>query len=224
VLRAKHIPLVIDDVVATPANIDVSPFADLIATSLTKFVVGTCDAMAGALVCNPRSPFYAELKALVRAHHEELLWPEDAAVIVANASGFVQRMEQHNRNGLEIAKRLRAHPAVERVWYPKWEFSEAYEAVRRPQGGYGALITFLPRDADKRSSAIFDRLEVCKGPSLGTVFTLACPFTLLAHYTELEWAESCGVSRNLIRLSIGLEDPDELWRRIERALNVTAKS
>jgi cystathionine gamma-synthase len=50
------------------------------------------------------------------------------------------------------------------------------------------------------------------------VFTLACPFTLLAHYTELEWAEACGVSRYLIRLSVGLEQPEELWQRMERAL------
>jgi len=57
-----------------------------------------------------------------------------------------------------------------------------------------------------------------KGPSLGTVFTLACPYTLLAHFNELEWAESCGVSRYLIRLSVGLEDPEELWRRLDSAL------
>jgi cystathionine gamma-synthase len=50
------------------------------------------------------------------------------------------------------------------------------------------------------------------------VFTLACPFTLLAHYTELEWAESCGVSRHLIRISVGLEDPEDLWQRLEQAL------
>ena len=53
---------------------------------------------------------------------------------------------------------------------------------------------------------------------LGTVFSLACPFTLLAHYTELEWAEACGVSRYLIRLSVGLEDPEELWKRLQAAL------
>jgi cystathionine gamma-synthase len=80
------------------------------------------------------------------------------------------------------------------------------------------LITFLPRDAERRSPAIYDRLEISKGPSLGTVFTLACPFTLLAHYSELDWAEACGVSRHLIRISVGLEDPDELWPRIERGL------
>jgi cystathionine gamma-synthase len=221
-LRAQRVPLVVDDVVATPANVDLSGHADLVATSLTKFILGTGDAMGGALVCNPRSPLYPELKPIVSAQHEELLWGEDAVVLDAQAQGFPERMRRHNQNGLLLAERLRGHPAVERVWYPKWEFSEAYEAVRRKDGGWGALITFLPRNGDAKSAGIYDRLEFCKGPSLGTVFTLACPFTLLAHYTELEWAESCGVSRYLIRISVGLEDPENLWQRLDCALGGTA--
>jgi cystathionine gamma-synthase len=217
-LREFRVPLVVDDVVATPFNIDLSRHADLVATSLTKFIAGTGDVMGGALICNPHSPYHGELKALTQDCHEELLWGDDAAVLDAQARGFPERMQRHNQSGLWLAEQLRRHAAVEKVWYPKWEFSEAYEAVRRPEGGWGALVTFLPRQAELRSPKIFDALQVCKGPSLGTVFTLACPFTLLAHYTELEWAESCGVSRHLIRLSVGLEDPAELWRRLEQAL------
>ncbi len=218
ILREHGIPLVADDVVATPLNVDLGPHADLIATSLTKYFVGTGDAMGGALICNPRSPYHADLKAIAVSLHEELLWSGDAVVLEAQISSFPDRMRLHNRNGLAIAERLRSHPAVEQVWYPKWSFGEAYEAVRRPDGGWGSLVTFLPKNAETASPRIYDNLEVCKGPSLGTVFTLACPFTLLAHYTELEWAESCGVPRNLIRLSVGLEEPDELWRRMTRAL------
>lgn len=218
ILQKQRIPLVADDVVATPVNVDLGRYADLIATSLTKYVAGTCDVMGGALICNPRSSLYGELKSIVRSQHEDLLWGEDAIVLDRQAHNFPHRMQRHNANGLLIAERLRQHPAVERVWYPKWEFSDVYEVVRRPQGGWGSLITFLPKNADRTSAGIYDRMEVCKGPSLGTVFTLACPFTLLAHYTELDWAESCGVSRYLIRLSVGLEDPDELWQRLDAAL------
>jgi cystathionine gamma-synthase len=220
VLRERQVPLVADDVVATPVNVDLSGQADLVATSLTKFIVGTGEAMGGALICNPRSPLHGELKAGVRAQHEDLLWAEDAAIIDAQACEFPKRMLRHNQSGLLLAERLRHHPAIERVWYPKWEFSEAYEAVRRPQGGWGALVTFLPRNANANSPRIYDRLAFSKGPSLGTIFTLACPFTLLAHYTELDWAEACGVSRYLIRISVGLEDPEDLWRRLETALSV----
>jgi cystathionine gamma-synthase len=220
-IRREHcVPLVADDVVATPANVDLRYHADLIATSLTKFIAGTGDVMGGALICSPKSPFYRELKPIISAQHEELLWGEDAVVLDKQARSFPERMKRHNQSGLLLAERLRHHPAVERVWYPKWEFSEAYEAVRRPDGGWGALITFLPKDGKTKSPAIYDRLAFCKGPSLGTMFTLACPFTLLAHYTELEWAESCGVSRYLIRISVGLEDPEDLWQRLEQALAV----
>ena len=218
ILRRLGIPLIADDVVATPFNVDLSPYADLIATSLTKYIVGTGDAMGGALICNPRSPFYQELKALVRAEHEELLWGAEAAVIDGQARGFAERMRQHNRAGLRIAEWLKYHDQVQQVWYPKWEFAEVYEAVRRPEGGWGSLVTFLPKQAEIRAARVFDALPVCKGPSLGTVFTLACPFTLLAHYSELDWAEACGVSRFLIRVSVGLENPEELWQRIEPAL------
>ena len=217
-LREHGVPLVADDVVATPLNVDLSGHAALIATSLTKYLAGTGDVMGGALICNPRSPFYRELHPLVQAQHEELLWGEEAAVLASQARGFPERMAQHNANGLFIAEQLRKHPAIEKVWYPKWEFADAYEAVRRPTGGYGSLITFLPRHAETTSPQIYDRMEFCKGPSLGTVFTLACPFTLLAHYTELDWAEACGVSRYLIRISVGLESPTELWRQLDAAL------
>jgi cystathionine gamma-synthase len=217
-LHDKEVPLVADDVVATPVNVDLSGHAALIATSLTKYVAGTGDVMGGAVICNPRSPFYGELKPVVAAQHEETLWIEDAVVLEKQARAFPERMQQHNAGGLLIAERLRQHPAVEKVWYPKWEFAEAYEAVRRPRGGWGSLITFLPRNAETTSPRIYDRLMVCKGPSLGTVFTLACPFTLLAHYTELEWAEACGVSRYLIRISVGLEDPESLWQKLDAAL------
>ncbi|HEY6838336.1 MAG TPA: PLP-dependent transferase [Geobacteraceae bacterium] len=218
VLREHGVPLVADDVVATPLNVDLSGHADLIATSLTKYIVGSGDAMGGALICNPRSPYYAELKRFAAGLHEELLWHEDAAVLATNIADFPHRMRRHNANGLIIAERLRRHPLVAEVWYPKWSFGEAYEAVRRPDGGWGGLVTFLPQDAETASPRIYDSLAVCKGPSLGTTFTLACPFTLLAHYTELAWAESCGVPRNLIRISVGLEDPEDLWQRIARAL------
>lgn len=218
ILRERAVPLIVDDVVATPYNIDVGAHADLVATSLTKFIAGSGDVMGGALICNPRSPFYAELKAIAKAQHEDLLWCEDAVRLEELSRDFPERMKGHNANGLLIAERLRAHPAIERVWYPRWEFNEAYESVRRKDGGWGALVTFLPRKAEATAPRIYDALRVCKGPSLGTVFTLACPFTLLAHYTELDWAEACGVPRNLLRISVGLEDPEALWNVLKAAI------
>jgi cystathionine gamma-synthase len=65
----------------------------------------------------------------------------------------------------------------------------------------------------------YDTLDVYKGPSLGTNFTLACPYTLIAHYTELDWAESYGVPRHLVRVSVGLEEPEWLLKTFIGALD-----
>lgn len=68
--------------------------------------------------------------------------------------------------------------------------------------------------------AVYDSLETAKGPSLGTNFTLCSPYTLLAHYGELEWAAQFGVESDLIRVSVGLEETEELVGIFERALGV----
>jgi cystathionine gamma-synthase len=78
-------------------------------------------------------------------------------------------------------------------------------------GRFGGLFS-LTFTSDAASKAFFDALACAKGPSLGTNFTLACPYTLLAHYQELEWAGECGVNKNLVRVSVGLEDEETLER------------
>jgi cystathionine gamma-synthase len=93
-----------------------------------------------------------------------------------------------------------------------------YEHIRRAEGGYGCLFSFLLKDAPNASPRFYDALRVCKGPSLGTHFTLVCPYTLLAHYDELDWAETCGVPRHLLRVSAGLEDKADLIARFDEAL------
>jgi cystathionine gamma-synthase len=65
---------------------------------------------------------------------------------------------------------------------------------------------------------VFDALMVCKGPSFGTPFTLACPYTLLAHYLELDWADACGVPSHLIRVSCGVEETAGLLAQFASAL------
>ena len=89
----------------------------------------------------------------------------------------------------------------------------------RSGAGYGCLLSFELKQGRQQAQLVYDALRVSKGPSLGTNFTLACPYTQLAHYDELAWAESCGVAADLLRVSVGLEDPDELWMRFQRALD-----
>jgi cystathionine gamma-synthase len=123
-----------------------------------------------------------------------------------------------NRNGEVLAAWLAAHPAVERVHYPTLETPDLYRQALRPHGGYGGMLSFVVKDAGTRAPEVFDRLAVNKGPGFGLRTTLACPYTILAHYTELDWAEACGVSRHLIRVSVGLEPAEDLITRFAEAL------
>jgi cystathionine gamma-synthase len=140
---------------------------------------------------------------------------------------------------------------IKDIYYPKWVTCENYDACRIgskeqisrsasrsggthtkedvPEGGYGMLftITFMSEYA---SEVFYDALPTEKGPSLGTNFTLASPYAILAHYNELEWAAEYGVERSLVRVSVGLEDENELlsWfqealRKAEQAVNGNCK-
>lgn len=216
--RAQGLPLVVDDTIGTAYNLDVYPMADLVTTSLTKAISGAGDVLAGSLIVSRHSPLAAELVAFLRSEADEGLWREDAAILEENSRDFPQRMACINEHGLALAEYLADHPAVARVYYPSIETPAKYRALLRPGGGFGGLVSIDLREAESTAPRVYDRLRVNKGPSLGTNFTLVSPYTLLAHYRELAWAEEHGVSRYLLRVAVGLEDPEELRERFKEAL------
>lgn len=211
-------PVIVDDTVASWANVDLLPAADVIVTSLTKYFNGRGDLMAGAAVLNPRSPLYQEMGAAMKEEYEDTTWGVSMMLLDQHSLDFTERIARINRTAEEVCDWLVHRPEVEKVFYPKYQTPALYNAFRRPGGGYGGLFSLLLKDAARSSAPFYNRLEISKGPNLGTTFSLCCPFTLLAHYDELDEVERHGVSRHLLRFSIGLEDPDELIRRMERAL------
>lgn len=215
--RAAGVPLVVDDSTGTFYNHDFTPYADILVASLTKAFSGIGDALGGALLLNPASPLHDRLAAAAGSP-EELLFGEDADALLRGAVDFEARMATLNRNAERLADALAAHPAVARVYHPKHETPALYRTALRAQGGWGGMLSLLLRDAAETAPRFYDRLAVHKGPSFGLRTTLACPYTLLAHFTELDWAESCGVSRHLVRVSVGLEEPTDLLARFEAAL------
>lgn len=218
ILRPHGVPLVVDDTVASFYNVDVLPYADLLASSLTKLVSGVGDVMAGSLVVSSRSPLAHALHTLVSADHDELLWEGDAEALERNSRDYEARAASVNKNVAVVAEHLRNHPQVAQVWHPSCPGNANYELIRKPAGGYGGLLSFVLHDAEHISEAFYDHLRITKGPSLGTNFSLVCPYTLLAHYDELEWAESLGISRYLIRCSIGLEPASDITGRFDEAI------
>ena len=217
-LRAHRVPLVIDDTVATVINIDALKYADVVTTSLSKAFSGVGDVLAGAVTLNPTSPFYAKFRAYLDSElaENDIFWWEDAVTLEANSRDFPKRARRASLNATLLARFLETHRNVDRVFYPDVT-APGFSELARPNGLGGCLLTFTLKDPSAVAS-VYDALRVCKGPSLGTNFTIACPYTMLAHYTELEWAAECGVPSHLIRVSVGLEEMDDLYERFETAL------
>jgi cystathionine gamma-synthase len=216
--RRHGFPLIVDDTIAGFHNVDLLPAADVIVSSLTKFFSGTGDVTGGSVILNRSRPLYSELKAAFEQEYRDTLFAEDAIVLEHNSRDYAERIPRINETTLEVVEFLAGRPEVESVFYPQGGDASRYERFRRPTGGYSGLFSLVLRDAQRTTPRFFDRLRISKGPNLGTNFSLACPFTLLAHYTELDFAESCGVSRWLVRVSVGLEPPDDLIDRFAEAL------
>ena len=215
------VPLLVDDTVCSHQNIDTLAYADAASTSLTKWVSGVGDVLAGSIRLRKDSQFADEFREVLEREVAggSRLYPREGDDLVRNASDFRERVRKCNCNGLKIAAFLAAQPEVAEVWYPAFTDREDYEAIRRPDGGYGGLISFTLKESDK-TSVMYEAMQFCKGPSLGTDYTLVCPYTLLAHYREMAWARSCGVSAALLRISVGRETEEELIARLERAFAV----
>lgn len=213
-------PFIIDDSASGPANVDALKFADVVTGSLTKWVSGEGDVMAGVAAVRTDSPVAAAIREALAVDAAECapLYIADAEVLLSNLKGYNKRMKTVNASGLELASWLASHPAVAQVWHPSITNRENYDAVRRRGGGYGGLLSFVLKNP-KKTPKVYDALKLSKGPSFGTPFTLVCPYTMLAHYPELEWAEGCGVPANLLRVSCGLEPTGTLISAFSEALD-----
>lgn len=212
-------PLIVDDSAAGPLNVDALRLADVVTNSLTKWLSGEGDVMAGMAAVRADSPLAATLRESLAADAADCapLYIGDAEILLSNLKDYAPRMKTVNANGLELAAWLANHPAVAQVWHPSLTTRENYEAVRKKDGGYGGLLSFVLK-SPKKTPKVYDSLRVSKGPSFGTPFTLVCPYTMLAHYRELEWAEACGVPANLLRVSCGLEPINSLIAVFDEAL------
>ncbi|BFZ53750.1 Cystathionine gamma-synthase [Savitreella phatthalungensis] len=169
--------------------------------------------------------------------YEDNIWCEDAVTLERNSRDFVSRIMRVDASTEKLCDLLVDSPWVAELFYPKYGSTRAaYDDVKRTtplelapphstdrfEGGFGGLFS-LTFASIPHAQVFFDNLHCAKGPSLGTNFTLASPYTLLAHYTELDWAASFGVPTALVRCSVGLEPFDKLWAMFERALDALDK-
>jgi cystathionine gamma-synthase len=221
-LAERHgIVVVLDPTLATPLNIDIIPHCDVALNSLTKYTGSAGDVMMGAAVFNPRSRW------------TPLLRPRVERTLVAPFSGDLRRLAHEmtdypevvariNRNTTELVHYLEKHPAVEKVYWAYAADSAAnYTRLHRRPDSPGGLITIKLRTP---LAGFYDRVQLPKGPSFGTIFTLMCPFLYLAHYDLVSTKEGRevlrrhGLDADLLRISVGTEDVTKIIAAFDAAL------
>ena len=217
--KKYKVPLIVDDTISTFHNIHIIPPADILVTSLTKFFSGAGDVMGGAIIIKPENSFTLMVSEKLNYTYEDNLWPEDAEILEKNSRDFTERMTKINNTAEKVCDYLHDHPMIQRLFYPKFVTRNNYDDFKKSGAGYGGVFSLIVNDSTKNVAKFFNSLMISKGPSLGTNFSLACPYTILAHYHEIDFVESCGLSKDLIRISVGLEVPGDLISRFEHAFS-----
>ena len=212
-----NIPLIVDDTIGSNLNINSLEHADIVFTSLTKIFSGSGDILAGSLILNPKSRWIDQFRNALNEINLPILSDGDIVYLEKVSRDLNERVFKQNKACLELKKRLETHGEIKNIFHP--ENCPNFNSILVPEGGYGCLLSFELKGGLTKAKKFYDSLRISKGPSLGTKFTLVCPYVLLAHYDELDWAESFGIPSHLIRVSVGLENQDLLWKTFSQALS-----
>ncbi len=216
--------LVIDNTFASSFNQrPIALGADLVIHSATKYLNGHSDVTAG-VVAGPRA-LVAPIEEYARVHGP-LLHPMEAWLLLRGMRTYALRMRRHNASGLAVATALERLTGVAKVHYPGLEsHPQRALAAKQMPGGFGGMLAFEldgdgPADQFARAKRLLERVRLCvSAVSLGAVETLIThPASLIFSKQDDAALEAAGVSAGLIRLSVGLEDPDDILADVAQAL------
>lgn len=190
---------------------------DVVLHSATKYLGGHSDLVAGLVVV--RNAALAERLAFLQNSTGGVLAPFDSFLLIRGIRTLAVRMDRHTENAEKIARHLAAHPAVKKVYYPGLETAQGHDVQKKQARNGGAMVSFeLAPDRDIRK--FFPALRVVTlAESLGGVESLVChPATMTHAAIPKETREAVGITDGLIRLSVGIEDADDLIRDIDNAI------
>jgi cystathionine gamma-synthase len=212
------VKLLIDATFATPINQRPLAWgADLVAHSCTKYLAGHNDLLAGVVV--GRGGMVEGIRDL-RGVLGGVLDPHSAYLLIRGLKTLALRVERQNQSALSIARWLEKHPQVERVFYPGLESHPDHSIACAQMSGFGGVVSFLVRGDVDRASQVVDACRIAQlAPSLGAVETLIEQPSLMSYY-ELTSEErlAIGIRDSLIRLSVGVEDVEDLVADLDSAL------
>jgi cystathionine gamma-synthase len=220
--RAHQVETLIDATLGTPYNIRPIEFGiDYVLHSATKYLGGHNDLLAGVIIGTKAK--LADVRKL-RGIMGAINGPHNIYLLERGLKTFELRMTRHNENGQAIADFLDKHPRVEKVYYPGLKSHPYHELARRQMRGFGGLVTFLVKDADWRQTAdIVDATKIARiAPSLGGVESLIEQPLIMSYYEiPPEDRQRFGIPDNMIRLSCGIENTEDLIADLRQALQAT---
>ena len=192
--------------------------ADVVVHSATKYLNGHGDVIAGFVV--GKQAFIDEVRTFgLKDMTGAVMSPFDAFLIARGLKTLDIRMEKHCANAMKVARYLHDHPAVDKVYYPGLEDFEGYEIAKKQMKLPGGMMSIeLKADRDTAAAAL-NKLKLCTiAVSLGDAETLVEHAATMTHstYTAEELAAS-GISEGLVRISVGLEDPEDIIADFEQA-------
>jgi cystathionine gamma-lyase len=191
--------------------------ADIVLHSMTKFINGHSDVVGGALMFNSdeiREKIFFYQNAIGPSQS-----PFDSWLVLRGLKTLAVRMKQHEQNAKKIATFLESHLKVERVIYPWLKSHPQHELAKRQMKGFGGMITFFLKGGINESRKFLENLKIfALAESLGGVESLVDHPAIMTHASiPKEVREGLGIYDNLIRLSVGIEDCEDLIRDLEEA-------
>lgn len=222
-LAQKHgVAVVVDSTLGTPVVLDLLPYVDVAVESLTKFACGQGDAVGGAVVVNPHSAFAGELRTAVPAYTTPI-YVRDAGRLATSIQEYAARMQQISANTTELIRLLREIPAITKIHHARG--SNGGECFARLARSPDLTAGVISLEFNQPFAKVYDALDLPKGPSFGTEFTLVMSYLYLAHYDLVstakgrEFLHANGLNPDLLRISVGLEDPKEIAEKIRQAVD-----
>jgi cystathionine beta-lyase/cystathionine gamma-synthase len=218
VARERNITLVVDNTFLSPfLQQPISLGAHIVVHSMTKYLNGHSDCTGGAVILT--RPEDAERIYFVQRSAGAGLAPMDCFLVSRGLKTLAVRMERHNTNGMAIAKFLASHAKVKRVIYPGLASHPQHEIAKRQQRGFGAMLSF-DLGSLEGARALLNHVHLCSlAESLGGVETLISHPAMMTHASvPANIRQQIGITDGLVRLSVGIEDVEDLIADLDQAL------
>ena len=191
---------------------------DIVLHSTTKYLNGHSDGVGGIVVLNNEQN--AEWLGFIQNSVGAILSPFDSWLVLRGTKTLALRMEQHDRSGRAVAAFLEEHPQVQKLYYPGSLSHRQHELAKRQQRGFGGMIAFDTGSLDN-ARTVLESVKVCTlAESLGAVESLISHPATMTHASVLpETRARLGITDGLVRVSVGLEDTDDIIADLDQALS-----